>query len=75
MNNERYAESERWNARQNFRSEMLFVNQNIHHMYNYFQEKGMRIHVVGRQSFVDSRISRISLDELYEKNGELKRLE
>ena len=41
--------------------EMKMVNKNIPFMYNYFKNKGMNIFVVGKKSYVNSKIPRIYL--------------
>ena len=55
-NSSEYKLSKRWN--QNFRDEMILVNNNIIFMYDYFQKKGMNIFVIGEKSFVNRKIPR-----------------
>ena len=57
---DKYKESEKWNNR-NFRDEMLLVNNNIKYMYNYFKNNNMNIFIVGKKSYVDKIIPRITL--------------
>tara|TARA_B100000123_G_C25739502_1_gene433107 strand:+ start:1708 stop:3984 length:2277 start_codon:yes stop_codon:yes gene_type:complete len=46
-----------------FKTEMIMVNKNIIHMYDFFKNKGMNIYVVGEQSFVNKYIPRIYLNK------------
>jgi hypothetical protein len=58
----KYKDSQRWNGR-DFKDEMIMVNNEIVHLYNYFKNKGMNIFVCGKQSFVNNIIPRKFLFE------------
>lgn len=44
--------------RTNYKQEVILVNDNISHLYDYFKEKGMEIFVIGNQSYVNRYIPR-----------------
>ena len=52
---------EKFYAGNEFKNEMIFVNENIPCMYDYFEDNGMKISVVGNQSFVNKCLPRIFL--------------
>lgn len=49
------------NPEKNRNKEMVFVANNIIHMYEYFKNNGMNIFVVGEMSHLDRRIPRIMI--------------